>query len=65
MDLQINSEVMTVYTIVLKDFLRAKHREVIQIKDLKVESYKTLAIDFWDHLLVVAEVVNYLRELGT
>lgn len=44
MNLQINPEVKADYTIVLKDALRAEHRKMKEINDLRVESCKTLEI---------------------
>lgn len=41
-ELTTNSEMKTVYIIVLKDFLTKEYRKVIKIKDLRVDSFKTL-----------------------
>lgn len=46
-----NPEMKTVYTIVLKDFLRAEHREIVEIKGLRMESLKALEEILWDHCL--------------
>lgn len=54
-----------VYSIVLKDFLGAKHREIIGIKDLRMLSCRTIAARGFaiNYLVVLAEVVIICENL--
>lgn len=51
----------TVYTIVLKGFWRAEHREIVEIKGLRMESLKALEEILWDHCLCWRKLLQFVR----